>query len=198
MDHSKICGRQPLTNLDWYGLPKQTIPLQIFQRLSATNFTWSNLVILNLQKRIQNPIKHLRWNFWQKIVNNLQLLITFAKSSILDVWLTSAYDVFKFSSNSAVPEILKFKRPNLRLVVFMFDKNLYLFIGFYIKNRASWRSCLLMLVMSVLVTCWLPLKWVLHKFQSYQRVIIKHLSIAQVGNFNSWNLTCHDRKMILK
>ena len=111
--------------------------------------TVSSLVILNLQKRIQNPIKHLRWNFWQKIVSNLQLLITFAKSSMLDVWLTSAYDVFKFSSNSAVPEILKFKRPNLRLVVFMFDKNLYLFIGFYIKNRTSWRSCASMLVMSI-------------------------------------------------
>ena len=111
--------------------------------------TVSSLVILNLQKRIQNPIKHLRWNFWQKIVSNLQLLITFAKSSMLDVWLTSAYDVFKFSSNSAVPEILKFKRPNLRLVVFMFDKNVYLFIGFYIKNRSSWRNCVSMLVMSI-------------------------------------------------
>ena len=27
---SKICGRQPFQNLKWYGLPKQTIPLQIF------------------------------------------------------------------------------------------------------------------------------------------------------------------------
>ena len=27
---SKICGRQPLKNLKWYGLPKQTISLQIF------------------------------------------------------------------------------------------------------------------------------------------------------------------------
>ena len=27
---SKICGRQPLKNLKWYGMPKQTISLQIF------------------------------------------------------------------------------------------------------------------------------------------------------------------------
>ena len=27
---SKICGRQLLKNLKWYGLPKQTISLQIF------------------------------------------------------------------------------------------------------------------------------------------------------------------------
>ena len=40
-----ICGRQPLKNLNGqtYGLLKQTIPLQIFQRLSSTNFTWSIL-----------------------------------------------------------------------------------------------------------------------------------------------------------
>ena len=34
---SKFCGRQPLKTL------KQTIPLQIFLRLSSTNFTWSFL-----------------------------------------------------------------------------------------------------------------------------------------------------------
>ena len=32
---------QPLKNLKWYGLPKQTISLKIFQRLSSTNFNWS-------------------------------------------------------------------------------------------------------------------------------------------------------------
>ena len=36
---SKICGRQPLKNLKWYSLLKQTIFLQI----SSTNFTWSTL-----------------------------------------------------------------------------------------------------------------------------------------------------------
>ena len=38
---SKICGRQPLRNLKWYGLLRQTISLQNFSRLSSTNFTWS-------------------------------------------------------------------------------------------------------------------------------------------------------------
>ena len=40
---SNICGKQPLRNLKNYGLLKQTILLQIFQRLPFTNFTWSIL-----------------------------------------------------------------------------------------------------------------------------------------------------------
>ena len=40
---SKICGGQPLKNLKGYGLLQQIISLQIFQRLSSTNFTWSIL-----------------------------------------------------------------------------------------------------------------------------------------------------------
>ena len=31
MDQVKICGRQPLKNLNWYVLPKQTIALQIIK-----------------------------------------------------------------------------------------------------------------------------------------------------------------------
>ena len=41
---SKICGSQPLKNLNWYGLP---ISLQIFSRLSSTNLTWSILEYLD-------------------------------------------------------------------------------------------------------------------------------------------------------
>ena len=37
---SRICGRQPLKNFKRYGLRKETISLQIFLRLSSTNFTW--------------------------------------------------------------------------------------------------------------------------------------------------------------
>ena len=44
---SKIDGRQTLQNLKSYGLPKQTISLQIFKRLSSTNFTWSILEYLD-------------------------------------------------------------------------------------------------------------------------------------------------------
>ena len=40
---NKICGRQPLKILKWYGLLRQTISLQIFLRLSSTNFAWSIL-----------------------------------------------------------------------------------------------------------------------------------------------------------
>ena len=44
---SKICGRQPLKNMKWCGLPKQTISLEIFWRLSFTNFTWFILKYLD-------------------------------------------------------------------------------------------------------------------------------------------------------
>ena len=44
---SKISGRQPFKNLKWYGLPRQTISLQMFKRLSSTNFTWSILEYLD-------------------------------------------------------------------------------------------------------------------------------------------------------
>ena len=37
---SKICSKRPLKNLKGYGLHKQTMSLQIFYRLSSTNFTW--------------------------------------------------------------------------------------------------------------------------------------------------------------
>ena len=37
------------------------------------------------QRRIQNPVKHLKWSVLQKIVNGFQLLTIFAKHSILDV-----------------------------------------------------------------------------------------------------------------
>ena len=40
---SKICARQPLKSLKGHGVFKPTISLQIFWRLSSTNFTWSIL-----------------------------------------------------------------------------------------------------------------------------------------------------------
>ena len=33
-------GRHPLNVLKWYDLLRQTISIQVFQRLSSTNFTW--------------------------------------------------------------------------------------------------------------------------------------------------------------
>ena len=69
---SKICGRQPLENLKWYDLLKQTISLQRFWRLSSTNFTWSILEHFfpndpqNIQSRICIPIKHWLWFFFTK------------------------------------------------------------------------------------------------------------------------------------
>ena len=44
---SKICGRQPLKHLNWYDMSKKTTSIQIFSRLSSTNFTWSILEYLD-------------------------------------------------------------------------------------------------------------------------------------------------------
>ena len=58
MGQSKICRRQPLKNLKGYGLLKQTISLQVFQRLFSTNFTWSILEYLDSCKDDR---------FWKKV-----------------------------------------------------------------------------------------------------------------------------------
>ena len=49
---SKTCARQSLKNLKWYGMLRQTISLQIFERLSSTNFTWSILQYLDLNSKL--------------------------------------------------------------------------------------------------------------------------------------------------
>ena len=38
---------------------------------------------------MQNLVKYLRWSFWGKIVNYIQLLVIFVITFILDVWLSS-------------------------------------------------------------------------------------------------------------
>ena len=38
---SKFCGRKPFKKFKGHGLLRQTISLQIFQRFSSTNYTWS-------------------------------------------------------------------------------------------------------------------------------------------------------------
>ena len=38
-----------------------------------------------VQRRIPDPVKHLRWSFFVKIVNDIQQLTILGKSSILDV-----------------------------------------------------------------------------------------------------------------
>ena len=49
---SKICERQPVKNLKWYDLPKQTkrdhMSSNFLKALSSTNFMWSILEYLNL------------------------------------------------------------------------------------------------------------------------------------------------------
>ena len=44
---SKICGRQLLKNLKWYGLLTQNISLQNFNMPSSRNFTWFILEYLD-------------------------------------------------------------------------------------------------------------------------------------------------------
>ena len=51
---NKICERESLKNLKWYGLFKQTISTRIFQRLSSTNYL--------IHSRIYCPKYHTRSN----------------------------------------------------------------------------------------------------------------------------------------
>ena len=55
-----------------------------------------------LQKRIQNPVKHLSCSFLAKIVNGFQLLTTSEQSSILDFWQGSEYTYFSFRDTSII------------------------------------------------------------------------------------------------
>ena len=71
---SKIFGRQSLKNLKWYGLPRQNISLQIFWRLSFTNFTWSILeyldpYVLTCKKLTINPSRS-----WANLVRTIFFL----------------------------------------------------------------------------------------------------------------------------
>ena len=40
-----------------------------------------------VQKRIQNPLRHLRWSFFAKAVNSWEPLISLTQNSVVDVWL---------------------------------------------------------------------------------------------------------------
>ena len=62
---SKICGKQPLKNLNWYGLP--TILLQSFKKLSSTNFLWSILEYLDTYKGFGEEARS------QKKTKNIQI-----------------------------------------------------------------------------------------------------------------------------
>ena len=48
------------------------------------------------QDRIQDPAKHLRWSFLLKQLTTENRLTIFAKISILDIWLVSAYTLKKY------------------------------------------------------------------------------------------------------
>ena len=56
---SKTCGRQPLKNMKRCGLLRQTISLQIFQRLSSANFAWSILEYFYPYVRYRGKYGHL-------------------------------------------------------------------------------------------------------------------------------------------
>ena len=66
---SKICGRQPSKNLNWYDLLRQTISLQIFERFSSTNFTSSILEYLDSFIIIKNMMTWM-W-FFSRIIHLL-------------------------------------------------------------------------------------------------------------------------------
>ena len=78
----KICERQPLKNLKWCALLRQALSLQVFQRLSSTNFTWSILEYLDPLKLNTGLPKKL----WQH--NLMSCRIRFSQTrTFKGVWL---------------------------------------------------------------------------------------------------------------
>ena len=109
-----------LTNATWVFFSRYITHVIRISKLSLspppslfTNYMLPNykLVMLSLgrraQKRIQNPVKHLRWSVLQKP------LIIFAKSSILGVW-----KAFEYASGVAVRGCESLRVP-LRFVLFL-------------------------------------------------------------------------------
>ena len=60
-------------------------------KLNLINHCAVPVKVFRTQRRIQNPVKHLRWSFFVKIVNDWKPLTIFPKSSIVDGWLGSEY-----------------------------------------------------------------------------------------------------------
>ena len=48
--------------------------------------SYLNYVCSHIQRRIQNPAKHLRWRAFEKNVNSWKSLTIFTKIYIIDVW----------------------------------------------------------------------------------------------------------------
>ena len=55
------------------------------------NKTWPSSSLYIQLRRIQTHVRRLRWTFFEKNVNSFQILTSFAKGSILDVWQESEY-----------------------------------------------------------------------------------------------------------
>ena len=68
---SEICERrQPLKELQWHGLLKHTISLQIFQKLSSANFTWSILEYFFPTKAAAKPSLVIIRRLFRKVSQN--------------------------------------------------------------------------------------------------------------------------------
>ena len=75
---SKICRRQPLKNLKWYGLFRQTISLQFFQTLFGqflNNLTQKRLDALSLVNDFTKPIGHHNLSLFHSFLN-FSLIVT--------------------------------------------------------------------------------------------------------------------------
>ena len=69
---------------------------------------------LDNQRRIQNPAKHLRWGFLQKIVDCIQPLAIFAKHLILGV--SQGYKITSDKANQ-IPGALSLIPQKIRTVI---------------------------------------------------------------------------------
>ena len=93
------------------------------------------------QKRIQNPVKHLRWSILQKIFRDFYLLTIFTKQSISSVWQGSEYASGTLKVDKNFKQLLKFICFIDSKVVLMREKkfaNSWL-DNFFLKNVVSMR-----------------------------------------------------------
>ena len=106
-----------------YGLLKQTISLQLFQRLSSKNSTWSileyfvryekELSKLVRQWNIQSPFKHLRWqSSFAKIVHAQMAFTIFAKKE--DVLLGSKYASMNYTTSICIGNVKEAHRNTIK------------------------------------------------------------------------------------
>ena len=101
---------------------------------SCKNVGCRCLQMLNIHIRIENPFRHLRWSFLQKVLTAFKCELFFTKSTILELQLTSQY----------ASDILPKKLFCIVCFYFHFEFNFYFEFLFIYSSFADFRigSCI--------------------------------------------------------